>query len=63
MEQRTTIQLPRPIIKQLQKFGLKGQTYADILKNMMREIRYREFMERVYEADAEAGRFYELKDI
>ena len=60
MKDRTTLQLPRPLLSRLRGFGLKGHTYADILENMMREIRYQEFMERVYAADAETNHYMPL---
>lgn len=60
MDQRTTLQVPRPILGQLRRFGMRGQTYAEILQNMMREIRYDEFMDRVYAAERERTHFVAL---
>ena len=35
MKDRTTLQVPRPVLKRLQKFGRKGQTYSDTLNRLM----------------------------
>lgn len=35
MKDRTSLQVPRPVLKRLQKFGRKGQTYSDTLNRLM----------------------------
>ena|SRR5688572_33346863 len=35
MDQRTTVQVPRPVLKRLQKYRRKGETYGDALAHLM----------------------------
>lgn len=35
MDERTTVQVPRPVLKRLQKFRRKGQTYGEALSHLM----------------------------
>ena len=41
----TTIQIPAETRDRLKRFGLKGQTYKDILEALMDRVEYEEFME------------------
>lgn len=44
----TSIQLPKSTRDRLRKFGHKGQTWAEILENLMERVEYEEFMEEQY---------------
>jgi len=44
----TTIQIPPATRDRLKKFGLKGQTYQEILDRLMDRVEYEEFMEEQY---------------
>lgn len=35
MDERTTVQVPRPVLKRLQKYRRKGQTYGEALTRLM----------------------------
>ena len=35
MKDRTTLQVPRPVLTRLRKFSRKGQTYGDTLNRLM----------------------------
>jgi hypothetical protein len=38
VEQRTTIQIPRPLVARLKKAATKDQTYADIITEALRAL-------------------------
>ncbi len=48
MEGRTTIQIPRVVLERLQKQGHKGQTYADILNELMDLAERQRFIEEMF---------------
>lgn len=45
----TTIQIPTETRDRLKRFGLKGQTYKDILEALMDRVEYEQFMEEQYQ--------------
>jgi len=45
MDNRTTIQIPRSVLDRLQRQGHKGQTYADILNELMDVAERERFIE------------------
>lgn len=58
MEQRTTLQVPRPLLAKIRKAGKKGQTYAEVIAEALRALaRQRQFEEQyqVY-LDMKAGK-------
>jgi hypothetical protein len=44
----TTIQLPPKVRDRLKGYGLKGQSYADVVVELMNRVDHEEFMERQY---------------
>lgn len=38
MEERTTLQVPRPLLAKIRKAGHKGQTYADIIEDALKAL-------------------------
>lgn len=54
MEDRTTIQLPRPLVAKLRKAREKGETYADVIEEALVALaeRRRFIREQVRIADA-----------
>ncbi len=46
----------------LKRFGLKGQTYRDILETLMDRVEYEEFMEQQYERLKERSKFVPLDE-
>jgi hypothetical protein len=57
----TTIQLPRGTRDRLKRFGLKGQTYREILEALMDRVEYDEFMEEQYRRIEERAKFVPLR--
>ena len=57
----TTIQIPAETRDRLKRFGLKGQTYRDILETLMDRVEYEEFMEEQYNRLQERSRFVPLR--
>jgi len=58
----TTIQIPMETRDRLKRFGLKGQTYHDILETLMDRVEYEEFMEQQYERLKERSKFVPLDE-
>jgi hypothetical protein len=44
-------------------YGLKGETYDNILRRMMKQVDYEEFMERQYKLLQEKDKFVSLDEI
>ncbi len=63
MSEATTIPLTKDIRDRLKKYGLKGETYNDILKRLMDEVDYESFMERQYKKFEEKEKFVSLDEI
>ena len=58
----TTIQVPRGTRDRLKRFGLKGQTYREILEALMDRVEYDEFMEGQYRQLEERPKFVPLRE-
>ena len=58
----TTIQLSRGTRDRLKRFGLKGQTYREILEALMDRVEYDEFMEEQYRRLEERPKFVPLRE-
>ncbi len=56
----TTIQIPAETRDRLKRFGLKGQTYRDILETLMDRVEYEEFMQEQYRRLQERSKFFPL---
>lgn len=67
MPDQTMIRVPVSIRERLRKYGVKGQSYADILNNLMDEVDYRKFvkdqLELLDEAIAGKDRLTNLRDL
>jgi hypothetical protein len=57
----TTIQIPAETRDRLKRFGLKGQTYRDILETLMDRVEYEEFMEEQYRRLQDRSKFIQLR--
>jgi hypothetical protein len=58
----TTIQIPSDTRDRLKRFGLKGQTYKEILEALMDRVEYEEFMEVQYRRLEERPKFVPLSE-
>ena len=58
----TTIQVPVDTRDRLKRFGLKGQTYREILETLMDRVEYEEFMEEQYRRIKERSKFVPLRE-
>ncbi|MGQ0536321.1 MAG: hypothetical protein ACT4PT_09635 [Methanobacteriota archaeon] len=58
----TSIQVPRATRDRLRRFGLKGQTWADILDRLMERVEYEEFMNEQYALLEQRKKFVPLED-
>jgi len=58
----TTIQVPVGTRDRLKRFGLKGQTYEDILETLMDRVEYQEFMEAQHRRLDERSKFVLLRE-
>ena len=56
----TTIQIPPETRDRLKRFGLKGQTYREILETLMDRVEYEEFMEDQYGRLKDRSKFVPL---
>ncbi|MDD3041947.1 MAG: hypothetical protein PHV51_11520 [Methanosarcinaceae archaeon] len=63
MSEATTIPVTKDIRDRLKQFGIKGETYNDILKRLMDEANYESFMERQYKKLDEKEKFVSLDEI
>lgn len=52
----TTAKFPRPVLERLRRYGLKGQTYADIVTNVLDRIDRDEFIEEQFRIHKESQR-------
>lgn len=63
----TTIRVPTEVRERLRKYGVKGQSYADILSQLMDEVDYKEFLREqldlLDEAIATKGKLANLRDL
>lgn len=58
----TSIQLPRATRDRLRKFGMKGQTWAEILDALMTRVEYEAFMAEQYSRLSERDDFVPLDE-
>lgn len=63
MAEITTIPVAKAIRNRLKTYGLKGETYNDILQHLMDEVDYGEFMEHQYKLLEEKEKFVTLDEI
>ena len=58
MEQRTTLQVPKPLLAKIKGAGKKGQTYAQVIEDALRALRQQRFFEEQYQLylDMKAGK-------
>ncbi|MDI6858897.1 MAG: hypothetical protein QMC85_00200 [Methanocellales archaeon] len=59
----TTIPVDKETRDRLKTFGLKGETYDDIINRLMEQVEYEEFMERQYRRLEEKDKFIPLDEI
>ncbi|ATZ61708.2 MAG: hypothetical protein BME93_00770 [Methanosarcinales archaeon Met12] len=59
----TTIPVDKETRDRLKTFGLKGETYDDIINRMMEQIEYEKFMERLYRRLEEKDKFIPLAEV
>jgi hypothetical protein len=58
-----TIPVRKSTLERLKSFGLKDQTYDEILTRLMERVEYEEFMERQYRRLKEKSKFVPLDAI
>lgn len=58
----TSIQLPKATRDKLRKYGAKGQTWGDIIENLMARVEYEAFMDQQYARLAERDAFVPLEE-
>jgi hypothetical protein len=63
MSEATTIPVTKDVRDRLKKYGMKGETYNEILKRLMDEVDYETFMERQYKKLEEKEKFVSLDEI
>ena len=63
MSEATTIPVTKDVRDRLKKYGMKGETYNEILKRLMDEVDYEAFMERQYKKLGEKEKFVSLDEI
>lgn len=59
----TTIPVRRETKDRLKSLGLKGQTYDEIISQLLEDVEYEEFMERQYRRLKEKSKFVPLDAI
>ena len=63
MGEATTIPVTKDVRDRLKQYGMKGETYSDILKRLMNEVDYETFMERQYKKLEEKEKFVSLDEV
>ncbi len=63
MNEITTIPITKKVRDMLKSYGLKGETYDNILRRMMEQVDHEEFMERQYKFLQEKDKFVSLDEI
>ncbi len=61
MSEATTIPVTKDVRDRLKKYGMKGETYNDILKRLMDEVDFEAFMEKQYKKLEEEEKFVSLE--
>lgn len=59
----TTIPVKKSVRDRLKQYGVKGETYNDILNRLMNELDYEMFMDRQYKKLEDKDAFISLDDI
>jgi hypothetical protein len=59
----TTIPVRHETRDRLRSLGLKGQTYDEIISQLMENVEYEEFMEKQYKRLTEKSKFVPLSKI
>lgn len=63
----TSIRVPTDVRERLKKYGAKGESYADILSNLMDEVDYKQFLREqldlLDEAISTKGKLAALRDL
>lgn len=59
----TSIQLPKETRDRLRRFGMKGQTWAQILDRLMERVEYEDFMEAQYQRLDDRNEFVSLDEL
>ena len=63
MQERTSLQVRKPVLRALRRFGLKGETYEQILVRLMKLAEREKLMERFYAASSEDIEYPDLDDL
>ena len=63
MNEITTIPITKEVRDMLKSYGLKGETYDNILRRIMNLVDYEEFMEQQYRFLQEKDKFVSLDEI
>jgi len=63
MNEITTIPITKTVRDMLKSYGLKGETYDNILRRMIKQVDHEEFMERQYKLLQEKDKFVSLDEI
>ncbi len=63
MNEITTIPITKEVRDMLKSYGLKGETYDNILRRIMKQVDIEEFMERQYKHLQEKNKFIPLDEI
>jgi len=63
MNEITTIPITKTVRDMLKSYGLKGETYDNILRRMMEQVDHEEFMERQYKLLQEKDKFVSMDEI
>ncbi|WP_232308724.1 DUF7557 family protein [Methanosarcina lacustris] len=63
MGEATTIPVTKDVRDRLKQYGMKGETYNNILKRLMNEVDYETFMERQYKKLEEKEKFVSLDEV
>lgn len=63
MSEATIIPVTKDVRDRLKKYGMKGETYNEILKRLMNEVDYEAFMERQYKKLEEKEKLVSLDEV
>ena len=63
MNEITTIPITKTVRDMLKSYGLKGETYDNILLRIMKQVDIEDFMERQYKRLQEKDKFVSLDEI
>lgn len=67
MPDQTMLRLPTRLRDRLRRYGMKGQTYAEILENLMNEVDHKRFIREqqdlLVEAVQDKDKLTDLRDL